>query len=111
MTSFTITGDVNAPTVFDRTFYVTRHSLMRSQNVTLSGKIVENSLAQISATVLESNYSGFTIASEVSVRGKAGANLGGGCWGCAAPPHEITRRLSNTTGILQKKEKNMCTSS
>ena len=35
----------------------------------------------------------------------AGADLGGGCRGCAPPPTPDLR-FSNTTGILQKKQKN-----
>ena len=35
-----------------------------------------------------------------------GADLGGGCRGCApSPPRRDDRRFSNTTGILQKKKK------
>ena len=34
----------------------------------------------------------------------SGANLGGGCRGCAPLP-EMTAQLSNTTGILQKRKK------
>ena len=33
----------------------------------------------------------------------AGADLGGGCRGCAPPQDDL--RFSNTTGILQKKKK------
>ena len=36
----------------------------------------------------------------------AGADLGGGCRGCAPPPRDDLR-FSNTTGILRKK-KTMC---
>ena len=36
----------------------------------------------------------------------SGADLGGGCRGCAPPPWDDLR-FSNTTGILQKKEKTM----
>ena len=32
----------------------------------------------------------------------AGADLGGGCRGCAPPPPRDDLRFSNTTGILQK---------
>ena len=32
-----------------------------------------------------------------------GADLGGGCRGCAPPPPRDDLRFSNTTGILQKK--------
>ena len=36
----------------------------------------------------------------------AGADLGGGCRGCAPPPAPLDDlRFSNTTGILQKKNK------
>ena len=35
--------------------------------------------------------------------GQAGADLGGGCRGCAPPPSRDDLRFSNTTGILQKK--------
>ena len=34
---------------------------------------------------------------------KAGADLGGGCRGCAPPPRDDLL-FSNTTGILQKKK-------
>ena len=34
---------------------------------------------------------------------KSGADLGGGCRGCAPPPPWDDLRFSNTTGILQKK--------
>ena len=34
-----------------------------------------------------------------------GADLGGGCRGCAPPPPGDDLRFSNTTGILQKKKK------
>ena len=34
--------------------------------------------------------------------GSSGADLGGGCKGCAPPPPDDLR-FSNTTGILQKK--------
>ena len=40
----------------------------------------------------------------------AGADLGEGCRGCAAPPPPPPRddlRFSNTTGILQKKKRTM----
>ena len=33
-----------------------------------------------------------------------GADLGGGCRGCAPPPPRDDLRFSNTTGILQKKK-------
>ena len=36
----------------------------------------------------------------------AGADLGGGCRGCAPPAPLDDPRFSNTTGILQKKIKN-----
>ena len=35
--------------------------------------------------------------------GGTGADLGGGCRGCAPPPARDDLRFSNTTGILQKK--------
>ena len=35
---------------------------------------------------------------------KTGADLGGGCRGCAPPPPRDDLRFSNTTGILQKKK-------
>ena len=35
--------------------------------------------------------------------GKTGADLGGGCRGCAPRPPRDDLRFSNTTGILQKK--------
>ena len=35
----------------------------------------------------------------------AGADLGGGCRGCAPPTPRDDLRISNTTGILQKKRK------
>ena len=35
----------------------------------------------------------------------AGADLGGGCRGCAPPPPLDDLRFSYTTGILQKKKK------
>ena len=38
----------------------------------------------------------------------AGADLGGGCRGCAPPPLDELR-LSNTTGILKKKKKTSVT--
>ena len=38
---------------------------------------------------------------------KAGADLGGGCRGCAPPPHRDDLRFSNTAGILQKKKNTM----
>ena len=34
----------------------------------------------------------------------SGADLGGGCRGCAPPPPRDDLRFSNTTGILQKKK-------
>ena len=34
---------------------------------------------------------------------KTGADLGGGCRGCAPPPPQDDLRFSNTTGILKKK--------
>ena len=37
----------------------------------------------------------------------SGADLGGGCRGCAPPPPRDDLRFSNTTGILQKKRKTM----
>ena len=38
---------------------------------------------------------------------KPGADLGGGCRGCAPPPPQDDLRFSNTTHILQKKKKSM----
>ena len=35
---------------------------------------------------------------------KPGADLGGGCGGCAPPPPQDDLRFSNTTGILPKKK-------
>ena len=35
---------------------------------------------------------------------KTGADLGGGCRGCAPPSPRDDLRFSNTTGILQKKK-------
>ena len=36
--------------------------------------------------------------------GNAGADLGGGCRGCAPPPPRDDLRFSNTTGIVQIKK-------
>ena len=40
--------------------------------------------------------------SSPSLEQKPGADLGGGCRGCAPPPDDL--RFSNTTGILQKQK-------
>ena len=40
---------------------------------------------------------------ELSQAFVTGADLGGGCRGCAPPPPRDDLRFSNTTGILQKK--------
>ena len=40
---------------------------------------------------------------EVQIETPAGADLGGGCRGCAPLPPPDDLRFSNTTGILQKK--------
>ena len=48
---------------------------------------------------------GYNNAAFLKLENEAGADLGGGCWGCAPPRPWDDLRFSNTTGILQKKKK------
>ena len=54
------------------------------------------------AASLSSNYACLWIV----ICSASGADLGGGCRGCAPPPPGDLR-FSNTTGILQKKKRTM----